>query len=310
MIIPSGDKGQVLIKSASGSTVATPFEEYIQVGGNPDWRYWEYTFSGLTGVGQFQIEAQLQNTGKIEEGYAEDHSDMGLDDVKTSTGSPAPPPSDTTAPDTSITSGPNGPTNNTAPTFTFSGSDNVTTTAKLKYQYRLDPLDSGGWSAASTSTTANLTGLSEGGHLIEARAVDEAGNVDATQAHSSFTVDTKAPKIDSVLPEEDATGAARTTDVKATFSEEMLASSIVTPATTFKLFKKGSTTPIAVQVSYPDPPPSPYYTAKLDPKDSLRSGVTYKAVVSTGAKDLAGNSLDQDESLSGSQQKVWFFRVL
>jgi hypothetical protein len=245
MVVPSGDKGQVVIKSASGTTVATPFEEYIQVGGNPYWKYWEYTFSGLTGAGQFQIEAQLQNTGKIEEGYAKDHSDMGLDDVKLTTT----PANDTTAPSTSITSGPNGQTNNTAPTFTFSGSDNVTITANLKYQYRLD---SGGWSAASTSTTANLTGLSEGAHLFEVRAVDEAGNVDAIPAKRSFTVDTKAPKIDSVLPKEDAKRVARTTDVTATFSEAMMVSSIVTPATTFKLFKKGSTTKIAAQVIYPD----------------------------------------------------------
>jgi Bacterial Ig-like domain len=289
-------KGQVVIKSNSGTTVATPFEEFATFG-DPYWRYWEYTFSGLTGAGQFQIEARLQKTGNID-----DHSTMGLDDVKLTTT----PDNDTAAPSTTITSGPNGTINNTAPIFTFSGSDNVTSTANLKYQYRLD---SGGWSAPSTSTTANLTGLSEGAHLFEVRAVDETGNVDATPAQRSFTVDTKAPKIDSVIPTEDATtGVARTTDVKATFSEDMKASSIVTPATTFKLFKKGTTTPIAAQVSYPDPY-SLSYTAKLDPTDSLRSGIIYKAVVSTGAKDLAGNSLDQDGILSGSQQKVWFFKV-
>jgi hypothetical protein len=86
----------------------------------------------------------------------------------------------------------------------------------------------------------------------------------------------------------------------------MLATSI--NGTTFKLFKKGSTTTIAATVSYPDPN-SPPYTAKLDPTNSLRRGVTYKAVVTTGAKDLASNSLDQDPRLSGSQQKTWFFTV-
>jgi len=77
-------------------------------------------------------------------------------------------------------------------------------------------------------------------------------------------------------------------------------------ATTFKLFKKGSTTQIAAEVIYPNPN-SPPYTAKLDPKDSLRSGRTYKAVVTTGAKDLAGNQLDQDPTLDGLQQMKWFF---
>jgi Big-like domain-containing protein len=118
--------------------------------------------------------------------------------------------------------------------------------------------------------------------------------------------DTTAPKVieTSTVPAANATGVDRTTNVTATFSEDMLASSI--NGTTFKLFRKGSTTKITATVSYPDSN-SPPHTAKLDPANSLRSGVTYKAVVTTGAKDLAGNSLDQNSTTSGSQQMVWFF---
>jgi Big-like domain-containing protein len=112
------------------------------------------------------------------------------------------------------------------------------------------------------------------------------------------TTDTTAPSVISTVPAANATGVDPTTNVTATFTEDVLASSI--NGTTFKLFRKGSTTKLAATVSYPDPN-SPPYTAKLDPRDSLRSGVTYKAVVSTGAKDLAGNPL--------AQQKAWFFRV-
>ena len=74
---------------------------------------------------------------------------------------------------------------------------------------------------------------------------------------------------------------------------------------TFKLFKKGSTTQIAATVSYS----VSTRTAKLDPSNNFRRGVAYKAVVTTRAKDLAGNRLDQDGSTSGLQQKRWFFRV-
>jgi hypothetical protein len=77
-------KGQVVITSASGTTVAIPYEESYIHPDNVGWRYWEYTFSGLTGAGQFQIEARVSN---ICGGCAV----MGLDDVKTSTGGPAPP---------------------------------------------------------------------------------------------------------------------------------------------------------------------------------------------------------------------------
>ena len=72
-----------------------------------------------------------------------------------------------------------------------------------------------------------------------------------------------------------------------------------------KLFKKGSTTRVGASVSYNGNKDR----AVLNPNDSLKSGVTYKAVVTTGARDDAGNRLDQNLSLSGLQKKVWFFEV-
>jgi len=39
----------------------------------------------------------------------------------------------------------------------------------------------------------------------------------------------------------------------------------------------------------------------------LTSKTKYKAVVTTGAKDVAGNALDQDPSAAGNQQKAWYF---
>ncbi len=73
----------------------------------------------------------------------------------------------------------------------------------------------------------------------------------------------------------------------------------------FKLFKKGSTNQIAAQVSYD----AETDTATLNPDNNLRRDVTYKAVVTTVAKDVAGNRLDQDDSRGGLQQKVWFFEI-
>jgi hypothetical protein len=75
-------------------------------------------------------------------------------------------------------------------------------------------------------------------------------------------------------------------DVTITFSEDMMAKTV--NDTTFKLFKQGSTTKIPATVSYD----ASTYTATLDPTNNLQSGVTYKAVVTTGAKDLEGNSLE------------------
>jgi Bacterial Ig-like domain len=73
----------------------------------------------------------------------------------------------------------------------------------------------------------------------------------------------------------------------------------------FRLNKKGSTTALTATVGY-------VATAKkalLNPSADLEAGVTYNALVTTPAKDLAGNALDQDQSVTGNQQKVWYFTI-
>jgi len=76
-------------------------------------------------------------------------------------------------------------------------------------------------------------------------------------------------------------------------------------ATTFKLLEQGSTTKVGATLTYQ---PSTD-TATLDTTNSLKRGVTYKAVVSTGAKDVAGNPLDQNTTKTGLQKKAWLLTV-
>jgi large repetitive protein len=81
----------------------------------------------------------------------------------------------------------------------------------------------------------------------------------------------------------------------------MMSSSI--NGTTFKLFKQGSTTKLSASVSYD----AATKRATLNPTNNLELGTTYKAVVTTGAKDVAGNPLDQNPTATGLQQKAWYF---
>jgi Tol biopolymer transport system component len=115
--------------------------------------------------------------------------------------------------------------------------------------------------------------------------------------------DTAPPMVISTAPKANATEVAPTANVRATFSEEMDSNTI--NDTTFQLFEKGTTTQIDATVSYN----ANTDTAKLDPTNNLSRGVAYKAVVTTWAKDVADNRLDQDSSTSGTQQMRWFFRV-
>jgi len=262
--------------------------------------YWEYTFTGLSGTGQFQIEARVQSNSGYSGG-----SRTGLDDVKTSAGGP-----DTTPPETSITSGWGNRssgiaciTDSTSNTFEFSSNEQGST---FECQLSKDGTVVQPWAdCTSPKSYSNLSRDEqwEATYEFDVRATDPAGNVDPTSASRYWFIktaspDTTAPAVMSTVPTADATGVDRTTNVTATFSEDMDSSSV--NGQTFKLFKKGSTTKIDATVSYPDSNSAPY-KAKLDPSNSLRNGVTYKAVVTTGAKDLAGNSL--------AQQQKWFFTV-
>ena len=135
---------------------------------------------------------------------------------------------------------------------------------------------------------------------ITCTATDGSGN-SSTVTFSVTVEDTKAPKVTSTSPRNGGeVGPAA--NIKATFSEHMQEASVMNA---FKLFKKGSTTQIAATVTYD----AVTDTATLNPTNNLKRGATYKAVVTTVAKDEAGNRLDQDGSKAGLQQKVWFFEI-
>jgi hypothetical protein len=86
---------------------------------------------------------------------------------------------DTSPPETTITDGPSGLTNEARPTFAFSSSETGSS-----FQCRVD---SDSYAACSGSwTTSRLT---NGSHTFYVRATDPAGNTDPTPASRTFTVD-------------------------------------------------------------------------------------------------------------------------
>lgn len=86
---------------------------------------------------------------------------------------------DTAAPDTSVDSGPQGPTRDRDAAFTFSSPDNG-----ASFECRLD-----GGAFSSCSGPTAFTNLPDGDHVFEVRAIDAAGNSDATPASRAFSVD-------------------------------------------------------------------------------------------------------------------------
>ena len=89
---------------------------------------------------------------------------------------------DSTAPQTTITSGPGATTNDTTPTFTFTSSESGST-----FQCRFDAEAFAACSGPGASHTRS-TPLSNGSHTFEVRATDRAKNIDATPNKRTFTV--------------------------------------------------------------------------------------------------------------------------
>src|SRR5918999_580805 len=85
-----------------------------------------------------------------------------------------------TAPETTIDSGPEDPTNETGARFEFSSEDGAT------FQCSLD--------GAAFGACVDYEGLAEGGHTFRVRATDRAGNADPTPASYGWTVDVTAPE--------------------------------------------------------------------------------------------------------------------
>jgi hypothetical protein len=141
-----------------------------------------------------------------------------------------------------------------------------------------------------------------------------AGN--AGQFAGGWSLEITADSPDNIPPKVVRTSPATistTANVTATFSEDMDASetdgdpSTIT-GTTFKLLKlnaDGSTTRVTATVIYA----AATKKAKLNPASNLKSGRTYKATVTSGAQDLAGNALDQKPDTPDNQSKSWKFTV-
>jgi subtilisin-like proprotein convertase family protein len=137
------------------------------------------SFDGSNPIGTWKlwvVDSLGTSSGQIAGGWSLD--------LQTSGGT------DFDAPQTTIDSGPDGTIDTASTAFTFSASE------QAAFECKLD-----GGSFASCTAPAFYGGLADGAHAFAVRATDPAGNVDATPATRTFTIDTSVPE-----PEPDPTG--------------------------------------------------------------------------------------------------------
>ncbi len=99
---------------------------------------------------------------------------------------------DTTPPETDLTMFPPAISNvATEVRFEWSGRDNVSDAADLRYFYKLDVDTSPGY---VKETAITYPEVSEGQHKFSVRAIDQAGNEEQTPAEWTFVIDTTPPQ--------------------------------------------------------------------------------------------------------------------
>ena len=157
-------------------------------------------------------------------------------------------------------------------------------------------VDAAGTTATFTPAAALAAGTA---YTVSARATDRAGNAMAGPVTWTFTTsatpdttapadtaDTTAPTVTAVTPANGSTGVAPTAKPTATFSEDVVATSVTAVLTT------GNTT-VASSAAYT----STSRTVTVTPTAALAAGTTYTVTVS-GARDAVGNALAAAHSWS------------
>lgn len=186
-----------------------------------------------------------------------------------------------------VHTGPPVQDNSPTATFTFSS----------KYQGSTFQCSLDGGAFVNCNSPKTYTGLGEGIHSFQIQARNGAGYALPRPVTYRWMVEMTAPQIESVSPQDDATGVATNTNVEATFSKEVDAFTLIG---NFTVVETVSGNVVRSSLSY-DPGTS---TATLDPNADLAPGVTYTATIQggeDGAKDKAGNPLPED--------KIWSFTV-
>lgn len=180
---------------------------------------YDTTFDGTTGTGDGFINEQLSLSGV--RFFGPKDLAVGPDKKLTIAGGTTPGTQD--EPDTSLArylgdgvapvTGISGPTltKDTTPSFTF-----TSTETGSSFECRVDSVLEVDFESCAALFTIG-SALPDGEHTITARATDSSGNVDATPATLTFTVDTQPPAV-SILT--GPSGATSDTAASFTFSSE------------------------------------------------------------------------------------------
>jgi hypothetical protein len=144
-----------------------------------------------------------------------------------------------------------------------------------------------GTNTATLNPTADLSYNTSYTVTVTTGVKDVAGNALAVQSTSTFTtaLDTTAPTVTVTSPVDGATNVAKNTTITVTFSEAMDPATI--NGSTFTVTFGVSSTAVVGSVTYN----AATRVATFTPSSNLTGNTQHTVTVTSGAKDLAGNSM-------------------
>ncbi len=190
--------------NASGGTVAC----FLEAEGEPESEEGEPPFGPCTTTSSYTPPSNLPDGSYEFRLQARDAAMNEAEEVRAFS-------VDTTVPDTTITSAPPATTDDSTPTIEF-----TSTEAESAFQCRFDAEAFRACSGPGATDTP-ATALANGAHTFSVRAIDGAGNVDATPATAAFTVLTSGPQT-TINSGPD--GAIGVTEATFTYSTNVTAS--------------------------------------------------------------------------------------
>jgi hypothetical protein len=200
------------------------------------------------------------------------------------------PDPDTTAPETTIDSGPSGTVGEDDAAFLFSSNEGGST-----FECRLDGAPEDDW--AGCSSPQPYSDLSEGPHTFEVRATDPSGNADPSPARRDWTVDLPdppppppiVPHVTDTDPDNRATRVARSTKPSATFDADLDPTSVDTRSAKLQVYsaKKGRWVAVPSTPSYSDK------VVTVSPANALGSRKEYRVVLATGIESTTHDNLER-----------------
>jgi len=190
--------------NASGGTVAC----FLEAEGEPETEEGEPPFAACTTSSSYTPATNLSEGSYEFRLRATDGAMNETEDARAFS-------VDTTAPDTTITSAPPATTDDSTPTIEFSSSE-----AEATFQCRYDAEAFRACSGPGGTDTP-ATALAAGAHTFQVRAVDGAGNADATPATAAFALVTAGPQTTINAGPEGAIGG---TEAAFTYSTDKTAS--------------------------------------------------------------------------------------